>query len=735
MDKEPHDQNERIPVQDDKLPKEASPYTIEANRQVAQELNFANTQDYTDAQQGFIATLTADGKVTKEPLNEVKIRNDNSGAPPVPVWNLEEYDFLLGTQPQQAPYTVNPSLWRQAQINMTNGLFQVTTRTYTLNGAQVTKGIYQVRAFDLSNMTIVETDTGIIVIDPLISSETAKAALNLYYQALNLTPKQAPVIAIIYTHSHIDHYGGVKGVVSDEDIQTGNVKIYAPDGFLDHAVSENVYAGNAMGRRATYMYGALLHKGDKGQVDGGLGKTTSLGQSGLIPPSKDCVITKNLDERTIDGVHITFQLAQDTEAPSEMLFHFPQFRALCAAEDMTHNLHNLYSLRGAQVRNAAAWWKVINEAIKLFAKDLDVLFAQHHWPMWNEPGDNSKILYFLKKQRDLYKYIHDQSLRLLNHGRTMIELSEMLFLPESLSSEWFNRGYYGTVNHDSKAVYQRYLGWYDANPATLHSLPPVQASKKYVDYMGGARSVLDRAQVAFLEGDYRWVAEVVNHVIFAAADSSSTNPPDPITREAKLLQANALEQMGYQAESGPWRNVYLMGAHELRHGVSPLLQSKPLSADVMSAMTLDQYFDYMGLRFNAPEAIATGLQPTTINWIVTSDPDSAEFYALESIDYALPYTRYYAQKELPPAAVTLTLSRDTLNQISTVADMSAAFNAAVAAGKIRVEGDPALVTAILDLLDIFPANFNIVTPRQEQDLVQELKSNKGDDGRSGDGTP
>lgn len=729
MDKKPQEPSQIIPVTDNKLPKDASPYTIAANKKVSQELNFANTQDYTDAQRGFIATLNADGQMTNEPVDEVKIKNDN---PPVPIWNLGHYAFLLGTQPQQAPDTVNPSLWRQAQINMNNGLFQVTTRTYELNGNQVTKGIYQVRAFDLSNMTIVETDTGIIVIDPLISSETAKAAVNLYYQARNLTAEQAPVVAIIYTHSHIDHYGGVRGVVSDADVQSGNVKIYAPDGFLDHAVSENVYAGNAMGRRATYMYGALLHKGDKGQVDGGLGKTISLGQSGLIPPSKDCVITKSLEERTIDGVHLIFQLAQDTEAPSEMLFYFPQFKALCAAEDMTHNLHNLYSLRGAQVRNAAAWWKVINEAIKLFAKDIDVLFAQHHWPMWK---DTSDILYFLKKQRDLYKYIHDQSLRLLNHGRTMIELSEMLVLPKSLSSEWYNRGYYGTVNHDSKAVYQRYLGWYDANPATLHSLAPVKASRKYVEYMGGARAVLDRAHKAFAEGDYRWVAEVVNHVIFAAPDSSSTNPPDPVTLEAKLLQADALEQMGYQAESGPWRNVYLMGAHELRQGVSPLLKSKPLSADVMSAMTLDQYFDYMGLRFNAPKAEATLRQPTTINWIVTNTNDPTEFYALELLDYALPYTRYYAQSEMPPAEVTLTLARDTLNQISTVPDMSQAFNSAVAAGAINVQGDPTLVTAILDLLDIFPANFNIVTPRQEQDLIKEVESNKVDGEGIGDRMP
>ncbi|HEX8071745.1 MAG TPA: alkyl sulfatase dimerization domain-containing protein [Pyrinomonadaceae bacterium] len=708
MAENPPEQSPTAPGASNKLSKDASSYTKAANQRVLQELNFAAKQDYDDAQRGFIATLTADGQVTKEPVDQVKILSGQAPVP-LPVWNLGKYSFLLEAEPQQAPDTVNPSLWRQARINLYNGLFRVTTRKYKLNGQEVTRGIYQVRAFDLSNMTIVETDTGIIVIDPLISAETAKAALNLYYQALDLTANPPPVVAVIYTHSHIDHYGGVKGVV-----QSDEVKIYAPDGFLDHAVSENVYAGSAMNRRAIYMYGALLPKGDKGQVDSGLGKTTSAGHSGLIPPSKDCVITKSFEERVIDGVHITFQLAQDTEAPAEMLFHFPQFKALCAAEDMTHNLHNLYSLRGAQVRNAAAWWKVINEAIKLFAKDLDVLFAQHHWPMWNDTPD--RILTFLKKQRDLYKYIHDQSLRLLNHGRTMIELSELLVLPRSLAAEWYNRGYYGTVNHDSKAVYQRYLGWYDANPATLHPLPPVAASRKYVEYMGGARAVLDRAHKAFAEGDYRWVAQVVNHVIFAAPDSSSTDPPDPVTLEAKLLQANALEQMGYQAESGPWRNVYLMGARELRHGVSPLLISRPISTDVMSAMTLSQYFDYLGLRFNAPKAEAAQLPPTTINWIVNDD-DATEYYALELLDYTLPYTSYKAQSELPPADVTLTLDRGVLDEISTAThvSMSQAFKLAVAAGKIQVQGDAQRVTAILDLLDTFPADFNIVTPRQEQD--------------------
>lgn len=693
------DKNPQTPtVSYNKLPKEPTSQTIAAYEDVRQELDFSNRQDYRDAHDRFIATLNAEGQIIYDPVDKVKIKSDQAD---VPVWNLGEYAFL-NTDP--APCSINPSLWRQAQINLENGLFEVTKRTYDLDGTVVTRGIYQVRAFDLSNMTIVETNKGIIVIDPLISTETARAALNLYYKTRTY---RLPVVAVIYTHSHVDHYGGVKGILTSEALQT--VDIYAPDGFLDHAVSENVYAGSAMDRRSIYMYGTLLPKDVKGQVDSGLGKTTSVGQRSLVPPTQTI---KESEQQIIDGVVVDFLLAQDTEAPSEMLFHFPQFKALCAAEDMTHNLHNLYSLRGAQVRNAVAWWKVINEAIQLFGNQTDVLFAQHHWPMWDDtPG---KILNFLKKQRDLYKYIHDQSLRLLNQGRTMIELSEMMVLPKSLEADWYNRGYYGTVNHDSKAVYQRYMGWYDANPATLHTLRPVDASPKYVEYMGGAQAVLDRAQQAFEEGDYRWVAEVLNHVIFADPKSYDPNPADPVTLSAKLLQADALEQMGYQAESGPWRNCYLSGAHELRHGVSSLLQSKPLSIDIMSAMTLDQYFDYMGLRFNAPAAQAseTFTPQATINWIV-NNTNSTEYYALELIDYTLPYTRYTPGTQLPPADVTLILNRSVLDEISTSAHMTEAFNIAVAERKIEVQGDPKLVTDIFDLLDVFPADFDIVTPKRE----------------------
>jgi alkyl sulfatase BDS1-like metallo-beta-lactamase superfamily hydrolase len=716
MDQNPrlHKQNQTAAAPCDKSNKAPTPITVAKNQQVYQEPPFTTTnsqQDFADALRGYKGTFNADGNPVVEP-NPYNVKIIKS-VTHFPVWNLGDYSFL--TPPDAGhlgPDTVNPSLWRQAKLNMHNGLFEVATRNTSFG----IKGIYQVRAFDLSNMTIVETNSGIIVIDPLISGECAKSAMTLYR---HFRPNQGPVKFVIYTHSHIDHYGGVNGVVNEADVGTGDgkVHIYAPTGFLDHAISENAYAGNAMGRRADYMYGTFLPKSVVGHLDGGLGKGTSIGDTGLIAPTHE--IKENLTPPVnLDGVEISFMLAQDTEAPAEMLFHFPQFKALCAAEDMTHNLHNLYSIRGSQVRNAMAWWKVINETIKLWANDTDVIFAQHHWPMWRSPTDTNNLRNYLKSQRDLYKYILDQSLRLLNNGRTMVELAEMIKLPESLSSQWYNRGYYGTLNHDSKAVYQRYMGWYDANPSNLHPHPPVKASRKYVEYMGGAAAVLAKAQIDYDLGDYRWVAEALNHVIFSDPESNNPNPPNQTLADAKCLLANALEQMGYQAESGPWRNAYLTGAFELRHGVLAQ-QHAPLTRSVVRAMTLDQYFDYMGLRFNAPKAEAAQLAPTTINWIVLNAiAGTTGYYAMELLDYTLPYTSYSKQSELPPASIQITLDRRELDDLAISLTPAQDFQTAVTAGKIKVVPATAVqqMATIIDMLDIFPANFNIVTPRQEQDL-------------------
>lgn len=628
-------------------PKDATQATRETNRRMFSTLPFKNQSDFEACKRGFIASLP-DALI--------------QGADGKPVWDLGPYHFL---DAQEAPASVHPSLWRQAQLNAIHGLFQVTDR------------IYQVRGFDLSNMTIIQGDTGLILIDPLLSSETAHAALELYYQHF---PRK-PVKAVIYSHSHADHFGGVKGVVSEEDVRSGKIPILAPEGFLEHAVSENIYAGNAMGRRSTYMYGPVLPRSDHGQVDAGLGKTISTGTMTLIAPTD--IIRTTGETRTIDGVEIHFQMAPGTEAPAEMLMYFPQMRALCAAEDMTHNLHNLYTLRGAQVRDAVAWWKTINEAIERFGAISDVVFAQHHWPTWGKEN----ILRFLSKQRDLYKYLHDQSLRLMNQGATMLEVAEMIELPESLANEWYNRGYYGSVNHNSKAIYQQYLGFYSSHPSDLHPLPPEDAARKYVEFMGGSAAILKKAQTSFEHGEYRWVAEVMKHVVFA----------EPNNEQAKQLLADALEQLGYQAENGTWRNEYLMGAYELRNGI-PKLPPTVNSPDLLKAMTLPMYFDYLGVRLNGPRARGKRL---LLNWNFT---DVKEQYTLLLENSALTYT---PKKQAPDADATLTLTWETLDKIN-IGMMT--FEQAIENGAIQAKGNKAVVKDFLGLLDTFQQAFPIVTP-------------------------
>ena len=392
-----------------------------------------------------------------------------------PAWDNNQYDFLKN---EQAPPTVNPSLWRQAQLNAINGLFKVTDR------------VYQVRGLDISNMTIIEGDAGLILIDPVLTNETAKAALELY---LKNRPAK-PVVAVIYTHSHADHFGGAKGVITEEDAKSGKVKVIAPDRFMDYAVAENIIAGNAMGRRAQYQFGSTLPVGERGQIDTGLGKALARGTVSLIPPND--LIKQTYKTRTIDGVEIEFHLAPDSEAPSEMLMYFPQFKMLNMAEDATHNMHNLYTIRGAEIRDGRLWSRYISDAIERYGEKTEIEIAQHHWPMWG----NERIVSFLKKQRDLYKFIHDQSVRLLNHGLTPTEIAEQLKLPPALASDWASRGYYGTLSHNAKAVYQFYLGWYDANPADLNPLPRAEEAKKQVEYMGGANAVIRRAREDFKAG-------------------------------------------------------------------------------------------------------------------------------------------------------------------------------------------------------------------------------------------
>ncbi len=627
--------------------KEATKVTTDSNNQVLKDLPFNDTQDFEDAKKGFVDTLP-----------KLVIEGDKG----YNLWDMESYKYQ---NDKPAPATVNPSLWRVAQLNNFNGLFKVTDK------------VYQVRGFDISNMTIIEGNTGIIIIDPLMTKEVAKSALDLYYKN---RPKK-PVVAVIYSHSHADHYGGVKGVISEEDVKSGKVKVYAPEGFLDEAISENVYAGNAMSRRASYMYGSQLKKDAKGQIDTGLGKTTSLGTFTLIAPTD--LITKTNDTRTIDGIKIEFTLVPGTEAPSEMLMYFPQFKLLDSAEDATHTLHNLYTLRGAQVRDAVKWWKAVDTMMTRYG-DAEIIIAQHNWPKWGK--DN--IQGYLAKQRDTYKYIHDQTLNLANKGYTMNEIAEMIKLPKELDQEWSVRGYYGSVSHDSKAVYQKYLGWYDNNPANLNPLPPAEAGKKYVEYMGGAPAIIKKAKESYAKGEYRWVAEVMSRVVFA----------DPNNTEAKNLEADALEQLGYQSENGTWRNNYLMGAYELRNGVVPNATSSA-SPDTITAMTTEMLLDFMGIQLNAEKADGKKI---VLNW---EQPDTKEKYVVTLENSVLMYRK--VDSFTNKADVTLNLPKASLNSLllkETTIDQE------ISSGKAKITGDRSKLQELMGLTDTFNPAFNLVTP-------------------------
>jgi len=629
--------------------KDAEPASRAINDSFLQALPFNDRADFDDANRGFIATVP-DGTIP--------------GPGGKPAWDNNQYGFLKN---EQAPPTVNPSLWRQARLNAINGLFKVTDR------------VYQVRGLDISNMTIIEGDTGLILIDPVLTNETAKAALELY---LKNRPAK-PVVAVIYTHSHADHFGGGKGVITEEDAKSGKVKVIAPDRFMDYAVAENIIAGNAMGRRAQYQFGSALPVGERGQIDTGLGKALARGTASLIPPND--LIKQTYETRTIDGVEIEFHLAPSSEAPSEMLMYFPQFKMLNMAEDATHNMHNLYTIRGAEIRDGRLWSRYISDAIERYGDKTEIEIAQHHWPMWG----NERILSFLKKQRDLYKFIHDQSVRLLNHGLTPTEIAEQLKLPPSLASEWASRGYYGTLSHNAKAVYQFYLGWYDANPADLNPLPRAEEAKKQVEYMGGANAVIKRARDDFKAGQYRWVARVASQLVFA----------DPSNNEARELGAEALEQLGYQSEAATWRNAYLLGAHELRNGVA---QQPPAAsrADFLKGVTIDLAFDFLGVRLNAPKAEGKNI---VVNWTFT---DLNESHVMNLENSALTHT---SGKLSDKPDVSLTLTRAVLDAVTL---KQRTFADSIQSGDIKLSGDQARLRELFGLFDEFSTGFEIVEPRK-----------------------
>jgi len=616
--------------------------TIEAaHREHLNALPFGDARDFADADRGFIAKqepcviTAADGRV---------------------VWDNDVYAFLTG----DAPTSVHPSLWRQSTLVAKQGLYEVVP------------GIYQIRGFDLSNMTVIEGDTGIIVIDPLVSTEVAAAALALYRQHRG----DRAVRAVIYTHSHVDHFGGVLGVTSQEDVDAGRVVVIAPEGFTEHAVQENVYAGTAMARRAGYMYGAALDRGPQGQVGCGLGQTPSTGEVAIIVPTLD--IRETGEKHTVDGVEIEFQMAPGTEAPAEMHFYFPRFRALCMAENATHNLHNLLTLRGALVRDPHGWAGYLTEAIDTFADRADVVFASHHWPTWGK----EQIVEFLSLQRDLYAYLHDQTLRQLNQGYTGIEIAETFAMPPALERAWHAHGYYGSVSHNVKAVYQRYMGWFDGNPARLWPHPPEAIGPRYVAAMGGLDRVVELAKAAFDEGDFRWAATLLDHAVFTDENHGA----------ARQLYADTLEQLAYGSETATWRNFFLAGATELRDGNfgTPTQAASP---SMMGQLTPEQMFDVLAISVNGPRA-------WDLDLAIDVTFGGQDNYRLTLRNGVLVYRKVPADEATAHATLRLDSKLRLISLLGGDVDSPG----------LQITGDAAALESLTSVLDRPDPAFNIVTP-------------------------
>ncbi len=628
----------------DLSPKPATAATIAANKAFAQGRDFNSAQETEDATRGFIAALpdpvikNAKGDVVFDAGSRLAFKGD-------------------------APDTVNPSLWQSAKLTAQSGLFKVMD------------GVYQIRGTDISNMTLVEGKTGWIVIDPLLAVENAKASMALVKEKLG----DKPVVAMIYTHSHIDHFGGARGVIDEADVKAGKVRVIAPEGFMENAVAENVLAGNAMGRRAHYMYGLPLPVGEKGNVGVGLGPSVSTGVFGLIPPTE--LVTKTGQEMMVDGVRIVFQMAPGTEAPSEMLFYFPDLKLLCLSEDVSKNMHNIYTIRGAKVRDSLAWSKYINELLDLFP-DAEVGFASHHWPIWGKEHLRKE----LANQRDMYRFLHDRALNLANNGQKMADLANAKFYPKALQDDFSTRGYYGSLSHNLRAVYNFYLGFYDANPATLNPYGTVESATRYVAELGGAKAVIKKGRKAFAAGDYRWAAEMLNYVVMA----------DPKNQEARALQADTLEQLGYQVENATWRGAYLTGAQELRQGVKPLSLST-MGPDVARALTPENVFDLMAVQLNHEKVDG-------VNIGVQFNFNDGEKWAVELSNSVLNNTK---GRVLTNPNVTLNLSRKGF-MMMTVGKVP--LPKLIEMGEVKPVGDLKALGVLISNISDPNKFFNIVTP-------------------------
>jgi alkyl sulfatase BDS1-like metallo-beta-lactamase superfamily hydrolase len=626
-------------------PKEASNYTIQKNDQLKQYLNFDNKTDFDSASRGFIATWP-----------EKTITNEKGDV----IWDFGKFDFINQDKDTQ---TINPSLLRQAKLNNINGLFKVKD------------GIYQVRGFDLSVMSFIRGEDGWVVIDPLISPETSAAGLKL----LRDNVEDLPVTGVIFTHSHIDHFGGILGVTSQDEIDAGKVKVIAPEGFFTHSIAENLMAGTAMSRRASYMYGNLLEANNQGMVDGGLGKTTSSGAPGIVNPTN--IADHTGQHMTIDGVDLEVMMAQESEAPSEFMFYFPEYKTMMAAEVMTHTIHNISTLRGAKSRDAAAWAAYVDQALHTYGDKADTMIASHHWPTWGK----DKIQNQLEKTRDMYKFIHDQTLHLANKGYTPNEISASISLPDSLNKEWYNRGYYGTVSHNARATYDFYFGaWWDGNPANLNPLTPTEQGTKYVAAMGGEQKVIDLAETAIDNGEYRWAVTLLNNVTFA----------NPQNMDARYLEADAMEQLGYQAESGPWRNYYLGGAKELRQGIKPV--ATPNTAAIAVNMPFDQFMNYLGVTVKPEAAKGIDMQ---INIDVKGD-------GKYSMDLSNSVLKSYTGTQFDNADLTISMTRKGFEDLMT---KQASLQDEMKDGSFIVS-DAAKFQQLTSVFDQFDMWFGVVTP-------------------------
>lgn len=629
----------------------ATTITAEANAEWYEKLDFSDRREFANAERGWLDN--AEGRIIDG--------DDNRSA-----WDLQSYGDLN----RDAPDTVNPSLWRNTQLNAKAGLFEVCD------------GIYQVRGFDMANTTFIRTDHGWIVFDVLMCKENMKAAKELMENRFG----PLDIKAVLYSHSHVDHFGGVEGVITREQVAdakfslkkqlaSGKTLVLAPAGFLKHAISENVYAGIAMARRAQFQYGTVLDKGEKGALSVGIGMGQSTGTVGLIAPTYE--IGEDVPKLTIDGLEIEFQLTPGTEAPAEMNAYFPKYRALWMAENCTGTMHNLYTLRGAEVRDANDWAKYIIEADQRFCDKTDVVFQSHNWPHWGE-----EIHDYLLNTAAIYKFIHDQTLHYMNQGYTSTEVAAMLTLPEKLEKVWYTRPYYGTLAHNAKAVYQKYLGWYDANPVNLNPLPPSDTAKKLVEYLGSTDAVLRKARKDFEKGDYQWVAQITKELVFA----------DPSNQKARNLCADALEQLGYQAESGAWRNAYLMGAAELRKGnLSGLARTANGLGSAMKEMTVDMLLDYISI---LTDANAAQNDDVTLNLIVTDVNE--KFYVTRKNGILLSYSG----ENRPDAQATVTCKRLQL----------LALMQGQQAGQVQVSGDATALKRLLAYASKFEKTFNVIEP-------------------------